>query len=73
MIVTRRPLVGIDRIGEPQDLSNPKETVEEFLARGGKVEKVPYGKVTDERLGREKETGLSLKVLRNIRINRRKK
>jgi|OM-RGC.v1.036235707 hypothetical protein len=27
---------------------NDKETVEEFLARGGKIENVPFGKITDE-------------------------
>lgn len=25
-----------------------KETVEDFLARGGKIEKVPFGRITDE-------------------------
>jgi len=56
-----------------------KETVEEFLARGGKIEKVPFGYITD-RDGtlskgftvRRTEEGLSLKVLRNVRVSRQK-
>ena len=45
-----------------------KETVEDFLARGGKIETVPYGKLTydDGRFLRERATGLTKKVLRII-------
>ena len=58
---------------------NDKETVEEFLARGGKITEVPFGHVTD-RDGtlskgftvRRTEEGLSLKVLRNVRVSRQK-
>ncbi len=52
-----------------------KESVEEFLARGGEIEQVPFGKKAypeTDRFSQVPETGLSFKNLRDIRKNRRK-
>ena len=52
-----------------------KETIEEFIARGGEIEQVPFGKKKykeDWEPWEKPDGGLSFKVLQNIRKNRRK-
>ena len=56
-----------------------KETVEEFLARGGKVRSIPYGRTrtisgnVDNQIGVKDEFyRYSNKGLRNVRVNRQR-
>lgn len=52
-----------------------KETVEDFLSRGGEIKKVPFGKKTypeTDRFAQVPATDLSFKNMRDIRKNRRK-
>lgn len=52
-----------------------KETIEEFIARGGEIKQVPFGKKKykeDWSPWEKPDGGFSFKVLQNIRKNRRK-